>query len=330
MSCSVINPIKRILVTGGSGFVGRYLLPVLLNDFPGVEVHATSQTAVVDEESVVWHQLDICDANAVEALVADVQPDVVLHLAAQSNVALSFSQPSNTWDVNLHGSLNIQRALAEIGRGLLMQIGSADMYGASFRLGEVDENAILQPLNPYSASKAAADLAAYALSQTSNIHVIRCRPFNHTGAGQGAGFVVSGFAQQIAEAEKGLREPVIKVGDLTAERDFLHVSDVVAAYSAVIKHHQSFETGAAVNICSGLPVSISTMLGKLVGLSHVSLDVQVEPQRFRKSDIPCVQGNANRLRSVTGWSEQVGHVQMLSSVLEYWRDFYSARFEKRL
>jgi GDP-4-dehydro-6-deoxy-D-mannose reductase len=316
--------IGRILVTGGSGFVGRYLLPRLRGDFPAAELHATRRGCGCDQAGVVWHRLDVRDGVAVTALVASLKPDVVIHLAAQSDVARSFEQPAATWNINLDGALNLQRALAMTGRGVLVQVGSADMYGASFRAGVVDEQALLQPLNPYAASKAAADLAAYALSQTSSVHVIRCRPFNHTGAGQSAAFVVSAFARQIAQAENGLVPAVIKVGDLSGQRDFLHVSDVVAAYSALVRCCHRIESGRAVNICSGEPVAISTVLAELVGLSSIDFEVVVDSGRLRKSDIPQAVGRADLLRSLTGWSRRVERLPMLASVLGYWRDYYAA------
>jgi len=321
--------VRRILVTGASGFVGGYLLPVLQRDFPEAELHATAHGAMTPSDEVRWHRLDLLEAEAVQALIGSLRPDVVIHLAAQSNVALSFREPELTWRVNLEGTLHLQRALASQGRCLLIQVGSADMYGASFLDGVVDEQSLLQPLNPYAASKAAADLAAFELSRTSEVQVIRARPFNHTGAGQSDAFVVSGFARQIAETEAGLREPVITTGDLSAERDFLHVADVAEAYTALIQKGAGLESGSAVNICSGEAVAVSTVLDELISLSSVPLERRVDPEKLRKSDIPRVQGRAALLQSETGWARRISRRQMLSSVLDYWRGVYGAKPEKR-
>lgn len=310
-----------ILVTGGTGFVGTHLLEALRREFPDVVIHATGRRSVPSSENcVVWHEIDICDRGAVYKLVHKVSPSIVVHLAAQSNVPVSFKHPDLTWRINLDGALNLFCAVEQLPDPvLLLQVGSADMYGASFRSGGcVDEEALLQPLNPYAASKAAADLAAYQFSQTSRVRVLRVRPFNHIGQGQADTFVVSAFARQIVEIEMGRRE-VLSVGDLSAERDFLHVSDVVDAYVALIKQHERFETGTAVNICSGVPVTIASVLEQLASLASTEVRVTQDPDRIRKSDIARVLGSHRFLTSVTSWAPTVDLQSALQDVLNDWR-----------
>lgn len=310
----------RILVTGAGGFVGSHLLPRLKHSFPEVELHAAGRGQKESDSTCCWHELDICSKKSVEQLVSDLAPEVIIHLAAQSSVPLSFRQPELTWKVNLDGALNLFGALERLPTPpLLLHIGSSDMYGDSFKAsGRIDENVILQPLNPYAASKAAADLAAFQLAKTSNVKVLRVRPFNHIGAGQADVFVVPSFARQIAEVELGLREE-IQVGDLTAQRDFMHVSDVVSAYVAMIENAAQFESGAAVNVCSGVAVSIDYILKELLALAHTDISVVQDSSRMRKSDIARVLGSHDFLSKKTGWEPSVNLINALEDVLEYWR-----------
>lgn len=311
-----------VLVTGGTGFVGAHLLTALKRAFPEASIHVTGRAVQEGlSQGCVWYNLDICDRGAVRHLVQQIAPSVVIHLAAQSSVPVGFKQPDLTWQVNLEGARNLFQALEQLSYPvLLLQVGSADMYGASFNLaGPVDELRILQPLNPYAASKAAADLAAFQLAQTSAVKVIRARPFNHIGAGQSDAFVVSSFARQIVEVEMGVSDSLL-VGDLTAERDFMHVSDVAAAYIALIQHHEQFETGAAVNICSGVSVSIASMLEELRRLSVIDIRVVQDPERMRKSDIARVWGSHAYLSAQTGWMPAVDLRHALGDVLDDWRE----------
>lgn len=313
--------VQSVLVTGGSGFVGSHLLVALAKAFPAADIHATRRCPQAPMlQGVSWHTLDICDAAAVQLLVQSVAPDVVIHLAAQANVPFSFQNPNLTWQVNLDGARNLFTALERyMPNSLLIQVGSADMYGKSFKhTTPVDETALLQPLNPYAASKAAADLAAFQLSQTSSVKVIRARPFNHIGAGQLDTFVASSFARQIVAVEQG-RQESLKVGDLSAERDFMHVSDAVAAYVELIRHHDQFYSGAAVNICSGTSVSIADMLDTLRALAKVDVPVLQDPDRMRKSDIEKVCGSHAFLSECTGWKPRASLNDALLDVLEYWR-----------
>ncbi|WP_206060517.1 GDP-mannose 4,6-dehydratase [Nitrincola alkalilacustris] len=322
---------SRILITGASGFVGQHLLPALQSAYPQAVLTATGHSRVDGDSpadgngKVAFKELDITDPRAVSHLIEQLKPDAVIHMAAQSNVPQSFREPERTWQINLQGSLNLFAALREHApRSLLLQIGSSDMYGTSFKQGgAVTEQHLLQPLNPYAASKAAADLAAYELSQTSDIRVIRARPFNHTGPGQSEAFVVSAFAAQMARAERGELDE-INVGDLSAQRDFLHVQDVVSAYTTLLSQAGRFESGECVNISSGRPVSVQQVLDQLLQLASVRVVVKQDPARMRPSDIPFAVGDNTRLSTRTGWVPAITFEQLMSDVLDYWRSATSS------
>lgn len=316
---------KRILVTGGSGFVGRHLLAAL-EPLAAVEVHAadrqrTGPAGGDQPDCAHRHELDVTRAADVEHLVAQVRPDIVIHLAAQAHVPTSFAEPEATWAVNLGGTLNLLAATRRHAAGAtFLNVASADPYGASFRAGEaVTEQTPFLPLNPYAASKAAADLACYQEAATSGLRVIRARPFNHSGAGQDEGFVLPGFCAQIARIEAGLQEPVIRVGDLSAERDFLHIRDVVSAYLLLAGQAGDIEPGSAFNIASGRSWAIGDLLQQLIARSDRSIAIETDEARLRPSDIRRVSGSAEALRQAVGWQPQHAIEVLLDDLLGYWR-----------
>ncbi|MBW5413102.1 GDP-mannose 4,6-dehydratase [Pseudomonas sp. MAG002Y] len=312
---------EAIMVTGASGFVGRYLLRALSQAFPKARLHATSRHVHEDMTDAKWHVLDITDTDATRFLLGLVRPTALINLAAYASVAGSFAHPDACWEVNLQGTLNLlQAAAAQKLPPVFLQVGSGDMYGASFKhSAHVNELIALHPLNPYSASKAAADLAAAQFAATSKLHVIRARPFNHSGAGQSKGYVLTDFASQIANIEIGLQPPVIKVGDLNAKRDFLPVTEVVHAYVELLRHAGKVPSGTAVNIASGKPIPIKELLNHLVTAAQCKIEVEVDPARLRPSEIPCASGDPSLLERLIGWKPSCDHYELAASVLEDWR-----------
>jgi GDP-4-dehydro-6-deoxy-D-mannose reductase len=220
--------------------------------------------------------------------------------------------------VNLHGTLNVAEAIRDLAPSCrLVFISSADIYGASFRAGvALDEEALPAPLNTYGATKAAADLALGAMA-AEGLGVLRLRPFNHTGPGQSADFVVPAFARQIARIEAGLAPPVLKVGALTPERDFLDVRDVARAYALALA--RDLPTGTVLNLAAGTPRRIGDVLEALLALAKVKVEVAEDPARLRPADIPRAIGDAARARALLGWEPVIPWAQTLADVLDDWR-----------
>jgi len=313
---------QPVLVTGASGFVGSHLLPALAAAFPAAELHGTCRDGSLPSQAqVVGHALDLSDTAATLALVQQLRPAAIVNLAAFASVSGSFAQPERCWQINLHGTLNLLTAAAALEQPpVFLQIGSGDMYGASFkRHAEVDEQVPLHPLNPYTASKAAADLAAAQFAATSRVRVIRARPFNHSGAGQGKGYVLTDFASQIAAIERGEQPPVLRVGDLSAQRDFLAVQDVVAAYVALLGHSEGIPSGTALNIASGRPLRVQELLDALIDQAACPIQVEQDPARLRPSDIARAVGDAGELRRLTGWQPRIEPSALVAQVLADWR-----------
>lgn len=322
MAGSEAMPPAALLVTGASGFVGSHLLEALRHRWPDAALHATTQELGnlqnLPAQNVIWHTLDIRRGARVSALLRQLQPDVIIHLAAQSHVPSSFREPALTWRVNLQGTLNLLEAVKqESPQSLVLNVGSADMYGGAFRSGvPVTEQTALMPLNPYAASKAAADLAAYQYAASEGLRVIRARPFNHTGPGQRDAFVLAAFATQVARIEAGLQPPVVKTGNLDAQRDFLDVGDVISAYMALLELPESAQRGHAYNVASGQAVAVGELLNILLNCAHCTIRHRLDPARQRSADIQIVSADTSAIRSATGWQPTISHVAMLERLLD--------------
>jgi GDP-4-dehydro-6-deoxy-D-mannose reductase len=296
----------RIWVTGARGFVGRHLTPRLVEQ--GWDVIATDL------------ELDVSDRAAVAENLQQVEPDAIIHLAAQSSVAASKDDPQLTYRVNYLGTLSVlQGAAACSNAPRVLLIGSADQYGpqeentAAFR-----EDSPIRPSSPYAHSKAEADRIGAAFA-SQGLPVVRIRAFNHTGAGQSDAFVLSSFARQVAEIEAGKREPVMRVGNLDSVRDFLDVGDVVDAYLRLLDPKLEID---AYNVSSGVGVRLGDMLERLLAPLSDKPRIEIDPARFRPTDYSV--GDSSRLRNATGWAPHVPIEQTLMSLLDYWREKINA------
>ncbi len=303
-------PLRRILLTGASGFVAGHLVPALRQAFPQAEL-------ILCGEGMV--ELDITDAEAVRELVRSRAPDACIHLAAVSAVPAARRDPGHAWKVNLHGSLALAEALQQHAPDTpLLYVSSAEIYGASFRSGsKLDEAAAAAPMNTYAATKAAADLALGAMAAT-GLRVIRVRPFNHTGPGQTAAFVVPAFARQIGRVKAGLQPPVLEVGALDPQRDFLDVRDVCAAYVACLQRADRLAPGTILNIAAGIPRRIGDILDHMLELAGVTATLKTGEALLRPSDIPLACGDAGRALKLLDWQPAIPWDQTLRDVLEDW------------
>ncbi|MBD3920207.1 GDP-mannose 4,6-dehydratase [Paenibacillus sp. PR3] len=317
----------KALLTGITGFVGSHLASLLLND--GVEVigtyraHNSQQDGkrfdIPSIKDVRHVECELRDAAAVDALLAAERPDYLFHLAAQSFVPASWASPSDTIHNNVAGQVNLLDSIRQQGLPTKVLIaGSSEEYG-EVHADElpVTELNPLRPMNPYAISKIAQDFLAVQYYRQYGVPVVRMRTFNHIGPRQNEHFVTSSFAKQIAEIEKGLRPPVLYVGNLDAERDFTDVRDVVRAYWLAIQHGTP---GECYNIASGRSWSIGSLLQLLLSLSPITVTIEQDAARMRPSDVPIVIGDAAKFSSLTGWQPEIPIETTMREVLDYWRD----------
>ena len=297
---------RRILLTGGSGFVGQHLRTALARAYPGAVLRAST--------------IDLRDAAAIAAMVAAEQPDVCVHLAAIATVAAAGHDEDLAWQVNLHGTLHLARAIVRHApASQMLFVSSADAYGGTAgATAPIDENTPLAPTNAYAATKAAADLALGSMA-AHGLRVVRLRPFNHTGPGQAADFVVPAFARQIARIAAGLQPPLLEVGNLDSWRDFMDVRDVCTAYIACIDRRDALEPGTILNLCSGQARQIGDVLDELLALAGVTAEVGAASARLRSADARRGFGDAARARALLGWAPAIPWSQTLRDVLAEWR-----------
>ncbi|MFD0869752.1 GDP-mannose 4,6-dehydratase [Chlamydia abortus] len=312
----------KALITGISGFVGSHLAEYLL----GKQVEVTGTIRNRSRMDHIRHLKDIqlveCelrDPFSVESLLAKVKPDLIFHLAAQSFVPTSWNSPVDTIHNNVAGQVNIFEAVRKHDLDCKIQIAcSSEEYGHV----EPDEVPIketnpLRPLSPYAVSKVAQEYLGYQYHKSYGLKVIPTRTFNHTGPRRGENFVTSNFAKQIAEIEKGIKPPVLMVGNLEAKRDFTDVRDVVRAYWLALEKGTPGET---YNIASGKCCTIREMLNLLLSFSNKEITVQQDPERLRPSDVEILLGDYSKFHQATGWKPEIPFEQTMEDLLNYWRE----------
>lgn len=298
----------RILITGDSGFVGHHALAAWPNA-SGLMAWGMARNG---------QEVSILDKATLCAALEDCKPDAVLHLAAQSFVPESFANPAHTLEVNLMGTLRLLEALKATGfQGRMLQVGTADAYGlVPTTEMPIQESRLLQPRNPYAVSKAAAEALCYQWSQTEKFEVLMARPFNHIGEGQAANFAVSSFAKQLAEMSLGLRAPVLSVGNLEASRDFTDVHDVVRAYALLLEKGHS---GEVYNICSGQAHSLQSVVDRLLKLSGVDVQIEIDRDKLRPAEQTQVWGSYEKINKHTGWRPEISIDTSLHNVYHHWK-----------
>jgi GDP-4-dehydro-6-deoxy-D-mannose reductase len=314
----------KVLITGVTGFVGSHLAEFCLSR-GDVEVFGTyrwrSRMENIEHiKDLQLVEMDLLDAASVENGLRWIRPDWIFHLAAQSFVPTSWNAPAQTFTTNVISQINLFETMRKLDliETRFQVAGSSEEYG----LVHADEIPIketnpLRPLSPYAVSKVAQDQLGFQYFHSYGLKVVRTRAFNHGGPRRGEVLLPSDFAKQIAEIEKGAREPVVKVGDLSARRDFTDVRDIVRAYWLAL---EKGEPGEVYNIGSGRALSIQEMLDLLLSLSEISIEVRQVPEKMRPSDVKLLICDPTKFRELTGWVPQIPLETMLRDTLDYWRE----------
>ena len=316
---------KTALVTGITGFAGSYLAEYLLS----TKKYSVSGTYLLKESlrnvDAIKNRLhlvkiDLSNAKNVSDIINDISPSVIFHLAALTSPADSFRNPTETLTNNISLQINLMEAVRK--NNLLdtriLIVSSGEIYGVVKKEDlPIDEETPLNPTNPYSVSKIAQDFLGLTYFLSYNLKIVRVRPFNHIGPRQSPQFVVSSFAKQIAEIEKGKRKPILKVGNLEARRDFTDVKDMVRAYAAAL---EKGKIGDVYNIGSGISYKISDILNKLVSMSSSKIKIEKEEGLLRPSDNPELVCDPTKFVKLTGWKSEISIEETLKDTLDYWRN----------
>ncbi|GIW05405.1 MAG: GDP-mannose 4,6-dehydratase [Dehalococcoidia bacterium] len=267
---------------------------------------------------VRWRPVELLDPAAVSALVQELRPDCIYHLAGQASVALSWTDPIGTFEGNVETTIVLFEAvLAARLDPVVLVVGSNEVFGA-VRPEEqpIGEDAPFRPANPYATSKVAQDYLAYQYALSHRLRTVRVRPFMHVGPGQRPDFAIASFARQIAAIEAGEQEPVIRVGNLNSERDITDVRDIVRAYRLLTARGTP---GEAYNIGRGSAYRIGDLLDLLLAMANQPIRVEVDPERLRPSDTPVVICDNRKVRREVGWQPQIELATTLRDTLAYWR-----------
>jgi GDP-4-dehydro-6-deoxy-D-mannose reductase len=316
---------KKILVTGASGFVGSHLMDHLISN-QGNSLYGTcfskndSKNLDKSKDKIKLFEVDLRKEEEVFRLIEEVKPDVIYHLAAFTSPAESFASPRENVLNNIACQINIFEAMrrSKLLDSKTLVVSSAEVYG---KVGKdqlpINEKTALNPTNPYAVSKLTQDFLGRQYFLAYGLKAVRVRPFNHIGPRQSPNFVVSAFAQKIAEIEKGKRKPVLPVGNLEAKRDFTDVRDMVKAYTLLV---EKGELGEVYNIGSGVSYKIAEILEKMLSLAKVKITVEVDRSLFRQVDDEELVCDPAKISKLTGWKAEIPLEKTLEDTLDYWRN----------
>ena len=307
----------RVFITGIEGFVGHHLARHLLTSGHKVFGSYFDESSVGDlKDSCSLFRVDLRSGAGLHQALASAKPQCIYHLAAQSSPALSFRKPVETFEINVIGMVNLLEAIKSACPDTkFIMVSSCEVYGLTDSKSPIDEEQDYNPVSPYAVSKISQEQLALQYFHTYKMNTVVARSFPHTGPGQPEIFALPSFAKQIAGIAKHGGEPVVSVGNLSAQRDISDVRDVVKAYGLLA---ESGKAGEVYNICSGKYITIQQALERLIEISGKKIEVRTDPQRFRPVDIPILWGNNEKIRQQTGWEQGYTLEQTLKDLYNYW------------
>lgn len=308
----------KSLIIGAAGFVGAYLIRHLRDDLNHEVIVTKMPQEQITEKTAQVYDLNILQKENIIQLLEKEKPDYIFHLAAQSSVALSWENPALTVDVNIKGSVNLLDAVRDSKQHpRILLIGSGEEYGRILpEETPIQEDNKLRPGNIYAATKACQNMIGKIYADAYGMDIIMVRAFNHTGPNQAPIFVVADFCKQVADIEKGLQEPVIKVGNLCARRDFTDVRDVVRAYGLLMDKGVK---GYTYNIGSGNAISIECILNIILSNAKCKIKIFVDPSKLRPVDVPIIEADISKVCECTGWKPKIAIENTIQETLDYYR-----------
>lgn len=321
----------KVFITGITGFVGSHLVDYLLSLNQNIEIFGLTRWRSPKDniahclDKITLVHGDLLDPHSLVAALSRVRPDIVFALGAQSYVPYSFTAPSSTLDTNVIGTCNLFESIKLVRNyspsfdPQIIVSTSSEVYGQVFDHElPINENQPFRPASPYAVSKVGEDMLAFQYWLSWKLKIVRVRLFSHDGARRGEFFATSNFAKQIAEIEKGKKEPIIHVGNLDSIRTYMDVRDAVKAYWMLVQNHIP---GEVYNIGGNTTVSIKQMLDMLLKHSKVdNIKVELDFNRLRPSDVTLQIPTSQKFKDLTGWEPKISLDEMLLSTLNYWRE----------
>lgn len=310
---------KKVLIFGGYGFAGKYLIKEFENN--GYEVYATDK--VVNHTDIHSIECNILDKSKVDQIVDKVQPDYIVNLAAISSVGRSWSIPGETIEINICGTVNILEAVRKNNANIrVLLIGSSEEYETCN--SPIDENVRLNANNPYGISKLTQEMVASLYREHFNMEIYYVRAFNHTGVGQKDNFVIPSWCKQIAAISKSGKPGVVRVGNLTVRRDFSNVKDIVRAYRMVIESDDCY---TVYNIGSGKSVQLSEILKYIISLCKQEVKVETEQAMIRPIENPIICCNHSLITEKLGWKPEYSIFDTAKEIYDYYENTDVSKLE---
>jgi GDP-4-dehydro-6-deoxy-D-mannose reductase len=315
-----------ILITGISGFVGGHFTNFLLKTKKDYVIHGVSRSKPSWDfitnrnhvlHSINFYQCDLLDSVNIHAVIGDIQPDYILHLASFSSVAQSWKEPIASFLNNTNAFLNIVESVRihKLNTKIL-SVGSSEEYGIVKKSDlPLTEKKHLSPANPYAVARVSEEYLAKIYGKGYGLNICCTRSFNHIGPGQSDQFVVSSIAKQFAEIATTHEKPVIKIGSGSIIRDFVDIDDVILAYTAIL---ESGVTGEGYNVCSGRGYSIHDVVSTLSELTEIPVTVEQNKDLIRPIDNPVLVGSYKKLHEDTGWKPAISLEKSLEKIYHYW------------
>ncbi|MCK5117024.1 MAG: GDP-mannose 4,6-dehydratase [Candidatus Aegiribacteria sp.] len=296
-----------ILVTGAAGFMGYHLMKELGMGDGDIAVDIDSDFEAPEGVSKIrW------------SLPSPPPPELgcvryIIHLAAMSSVSKSLKEIHKVYEINLMGTISVLEYMVSKCPGAKMLLASSsEVYKSADDL--ISENCEIGPGNPYGATKAAAEIAAFQFARNYDLDIVVTRAFPHFGPGQSGNFALPSFCRRIINTLQN-GDSIIRVGNLNPVRDYLYVTDVARAYRHILSRGQS---GSVYNICSGTGISIADMVRILIDISGTDIELKTDPDLFRPVDVEFQVGDPSRLRSLTGWKPEVDRIEGLRKLFSWW------------
>lgn len=315
---------RKIIVTGFSGFVARHYLDYLYEHEAGAEVLGLdiaepkfALDVYNDRLHVTFRTLNLMDEEAVRNTIQDFQPTEILHLAAFSSVGYSWQHPADCFANNTKVFLSVVEAVRVLGvKTRILSVGSSEIYGdVSVEELPLREERLVRPLNPYAIARQSQEQMAHLYAKHFGVEVILTRSFNHIGPRQDTRFVAPSFVERILKVkESGATSGTIETGDTTVVRDFLDVRDVVRAYDMLLK---SGHPGEVYNICSGQGMTLDELIALIADVVGVSIDNEVNPEYVRPDDNREIVGSNDKIMEHVGWQPQIPLRQTIEDMVEY-------------
>ena len=313
---------KKTLIVGVNGFTGLHLWECLKEKQNSKIIGTFHRSLNFSLEQILKGcslvRCNVTNQKEIKAVLSKTIPDEIYFLSSIVTVARSFEMAADIYDTNVLGTEKFLKSCVEVcPKARILISGSAEEYG---KVGKsslpLRENHPLSPVSPYGLSKMLQEKLAEYYFLNHQLNTVTTRTFHFAGVRQPRTFVVSDFASQIADIEAGDKEPVIRVGNLEARRDFTDIRDVVRAYSLIMEKK---DARGVFNVCSGRSVPVQFILDELLAQSKCKISVQNDPLKMRKADVPDFRGDHLKLTKATGWKPRISLKQTLTDVLNWWR-----------